>query len=439
MSLSLPRLLAFAGSSLATAAFATPFAAVAQEEREIVIQRVVVEEKGEKEGKGEKEEKDDDDDDDKEKTPFWIGIALDGPGGPDGLKIAEVYPDSPALKAELKAGDVLTGVGDKKLERVEQLVDAVQDSKGRTLKIKLLRDGKEQVREVKPGKRPGAVAIEEKEEKKEEKGEKKEGIRFIPKPGQPGSPNPTPIKPEQPGANPGQPGNAWRRMEVPGTPPGTPAPGGSAYPPFSFGLSPQPMTARMTMALPSSQLPDDMEVTISKKGNKPAVVVAKQGDKLWKTTENELGMLPGPAQAYATRMLGKDVRARPGAPGMGGAMMMPGMPGMGGGGMMMQGMPAMPGMPGMAPGRPIEVRMGKDGKVEAIQDGKPAPNVKVLPGGGIQVEIREKEEKKGGKSEKLGAEKEDPDKARRIRQLQEQAEQLRALLNKLREQVKEKE
>ena len=122
---------------------------------------------------------------------------------------------------------------------------------------------------------------------------------------------------------------------------------------------------------------------------------------------------------------------------MSGAMMMPGMSG---GGMMMQGMP---GMPGMAPGRPIEVRMGKDGKMEAIQDGKPAPNVKVLPGGGIQVEIREgaegKNEKKEGKSEKPAAEKEDPDKARRIRQLQEQAEQLRALLNKLREQVKEKE
>ena len=98
-----------------------------------------------------------------------------------------------------------------------------------------------------------------------------------------------------------------------------------------------------------------------------------------------------------------------------------------------------PGMPGMAPGRPIEIRVGKGGKMEAIQDGKPAPNVKVLPGGGIQVEIREKEENKEGNSEKLGAEKEDTDKARRIRQLQEQAEQLRALLNKLREQVKEQE
>jgi hypothetical protein len=42
-----------------------------------------------------------------------------------------------------------------------------------------------------------------------------------------------------------------------------------------------------------------MEVKISKKGNEPAVIKVKQGDKSWKTTEKEMGMLPGPAQAYA--------------------------------------------------------------------------------------------------------------------------------------------
>jgi hypothetical protein len=414
MSCSLSRWLALSGAGLATAAFAIPFAAIAQEEREVVIQRVVVEEKGEKEGKGEKEEEDDDDEN---KASFWIGIALDGPGDLDGLKIREVYPDSPALKAELKAGDVLVAVNDKKLERVEQLVDAVQDSKGRELKLKLVREGKEQVREVTPTKRP------------EEKGENKENNRYAP-------------KPEEPGAGPG-PFSGILRIErapdAPGTAPRAPATGSgsSAYPPSA------PMaTPRMAIGHSQTQLPNDMEITISKKGTNPAVVVARQGDKLWKTTENELGMLPPEAQAYATRMLGKDVRARlpgPGAPGMSGAMMMQGMPGMGG--MGMGGMPGMPGMPGMAPGRPIEIRMGKDGRVEAIQDGKPAPHVKVVPGGGFRMEIREgaegKNAKKEGKSEKPAAEKEDPDKARRIRQLQEQAEQLRALLNKLREQVKE--
>ena len=36
-----------------------------------------------------------------------------------------------------------------------------------------------------------------------------------------------------------------------------------------------------------------------------------RGTKLWKTTENELGMLPPAAQAYAARILGQDMlRAR---------------------------------------------------------------------------------------------------------------------------------
>ncbi len=443
MSLSPSRLLGIAGSGLAVAAFAFPFAAaVAQEEREIVIQRVVVEEKGEKNEKEEKEENDDDE----KKASLWIGIALDGPEGADGLKIAQVYPDSPAQKAELKAGDLLIAANDKKLERVEQLVDLVQDSKGRELKIKLLREGREIVREVKPSKRPEAVRGEEKEEKEAKKeGDEKVRKRY----------DPIPRKVEvAPKAGAGSQGGSGtiHLYTVPKAGPGSPATGGgSAYPPGT--MMPQPMTARLAIKMPDTQLPDDMEVTISKKGNRPAVVTARQGDKLWKTTEKELGMLPGPAQAYAARMLGHDVlRARtPGAaPGMGGAMMgMPGMPGMGGmsGIGAAGGMPGMPGMPGASPARrevrAIELRLNKDGKVEAGQEGKNAPNIKVLPGGGIQVEIREgaegKEEKKEGKSEKPAADNEDADKARRIRQLQEQAEQLRALLNKLREEVKEKE
>ncbi|MCE9524708.1 MAG: PDZ domain-containing protein [Planctomycetales bacterium] len=472
MSLSLSRLFGFAGSGLAAAAFAFPLtAAFAQEEREIVIQRVILGEK-ESDEKGEKED-DDDDDDDKEKGGFWIGVALRGTEGADGLTIAEVFPDSPALKAELKAGDVLVAIGDKKLERLEQLMDAVQDSQGKTLQVKFLREGKEQVRELKPGKRPAAFAIEEREEKKEkekekegkeEKRGKKDGVRYVPKPG-------------QPGAAPGQPGTGWRVLEVApktGAGPqggsgtmhlytvpkgalGTPqAGGGSAFPPGVPWGQPggNPGMGRMTITAPHAQLPDDMEVSISKKGNKPAVIVAKQGDKLWKTTENELDMLPPPAQAYASRLLGKDVtRARmpaggnPGMmPGMGGGMGMPGMPGMGG----MPGMPAM-GMGGTGAGparemRRMELRLNKDGTIKDVEGTKNPPHFKVLPGGGIQVEIREgaegkegaKSEKKGSKSEKPAAEKEDGAKAERIRSLQLEAEKLRGLLNKLREQVKEK-
>jgi hypothetical protein len=200
------------------------------------------------------------------------------------------------------------------------------------------------------------------------------------------------------------------------------------------------------MAFPSTQLPEDMQVTISKKGNRPAVIIARQEEKLWKTTENGLDMLPPAAQAYAARLLGKDVLhgriQSGGAPGMMPGMGMPGMPGMEG----MSGMPGMPGMAGMsgaAPGgekRRIELRLKKDGKVEGTE------HLKLTPEGGFQIEIREPQEKQGERKEgketkpvEPAVEREDPGRARRIRELQAEAEKLRALLDQLRDEVKEKE
>jgi hypothetical protein len=432
-SLSLRQLLGLIGSGLAASAIlAWTAPARAQEEREIIIQKVLV---------AEKEGAEDDDDDKPAKANYWIGIG----GGivDNGLKIENVFPDSPAAKAGLKSGDVVAAVGDKKIEKIEQLVDLVQDSRGRELKLKVLREGKELGIVVKPGQRPKELVIEEREER-EGKEEKKEPNRYQPKPGQPGAPAPgTPLPGSSagPGAIPGAPrATGERRMRVQAVPmtPGTPASGG-----FSFGAPGEPAAGTaprqpaitwMTMSPSSAQLPDDMQVTVSKKGNKPAVVTAKQGDKLWKTTENELGMLPQPAQAYASRLLGKDVRrvrTMGGTPGM--------MPGIGGG-MQMQGMPGMPGMemrgaamPGGG-GERIELRIGEGGKVEAIQSTGGRPNIRSLPGGGIQVEIREEGEKK----EKPEAGESDPDRARRIKSLQEQADRLRGLLEKLRAETKDK-
>lgn len=432
MSFSLSRFLGFTGSSLGAVAFALPLtSSFAQEEREIVIQRIVLEEKGEKGEKEEQEDDDDDDDNDDEKQPaFWIGVALEGSEGAESLKISAVLPDSPALKAGLKAGDTLVAVGDKKLRELEQLVDLIEDSQGKTLKVKVSRDGKEQVLEVTPGKRPKNLATQEREEReekerKEEKGEQKESNRYVPQPGQPGVAWRKIEVAPKPGIAPHAGSGTMHLFTLPETAPGSAPGGGSAFPPGSpWGpRGGNPGMARMTMALQHAPLPDDMEVAIYKKGNKPAVVTVKQGDKFWKTTENELGMLPPPAQAYAARTLGKDMmRAR--VPGMG----------------------AMPGAPqgkiGAAPMREmrqIELRLNKEGKLEAKDGGKHAPQVKVLPGGGIQVEIREGDEGKADKKPAGKGDKEDPDRAHRLRELEEQRERLQGLLNKLREEVKARE
>jgi hypothetical protein len=406
MSLSPFRLLGLAGSGLAAAALAMSGAvALGQEdvprleERDIIIRQVLLDDSDDK-GKEDQSKKDNESDNDDQARPaYWIGIALEGEEGEKGLTVKDVLPDSPALKAGLQAGDLIAKVGEKKLERLEQLIDLIQDSGGKPLELHVVRDGKEVTVHVKPGQRPTEPP------QPSETPKAPDSSRYTPAPTAPPAASPA-IRfrdPQRPDASPSASDRATG--------------GGSAVPPGG-GSSARPRTARITMAFPSSQLPDDMQVTITKKGNRPAVIVARQGEKLWKTTENGLDMLPPSAQAYVARSLGKDVFH--GRMHSGGAPdMMPGMPGM----EAMSGMPGMAGMSGAAPAgdkRRIELRLKKDGKLEG-QD------FKVTPEGGFRIEVRE------------APEKEDPERARRIRELQAEAERLRALLDQLKSEVKEKE
>jgi hypothetical protein len=59
-----------------------------------------------------------------------------------GVKFADVKPDSPAGKAGLKGGDILTQFGDKPIKNLYDFTYALRDSKvGDTVEVKVLRDG----------------------------------------------------------------------------------------------------------------------------------------------------------------------------------------------------------------------------------------------------------------------------------------------------------
>lgn len=49
--------------------------------------------------------------------------------------------ESPAKKAGLQAGDVITAVGGKEIERLEELLELVQQSGGKQISLQILRDG----------------------------------------------------------------------------------------------------------------------------------------------------------------------------------------------------------------------------------------------------------------------------------------------------------
>lgn len=71
-----------------------------------------------------------------------------------GARITDVVDESPAEKAGLKKGDIITKVGDKKIDDPSSLAEVVGNNKPNTeVEITYLRDGKEQKVKVKLGER----------------------------------------------------------------------------------------------------------------------------------------------------------------------------------------------------------------------------------------------------------------------------------------------
>jgi len=73
----------------------------------------------------------------------------------NGVLISDVNDEGPSAKAGLKRGDVIIGFDDKEIQNVSQLRNMVARTMvGRSAKVKVLRDGKEQLITVKVGERP---------------------------------------------------------------------------------------------------------------------------------------------------------------------------------------------------------------------------------------------------------------------------------------------
>jgi hypothetical protein len=205
---------------------------------------------------------------------YWLGLMV-GPLGDEqrkemkapegqGLVVQQVVHDSPAAKADFKEKDVLLKAGDKPLKSVEDLLAAVNEAKGKPLAVVLLREGKERTIEVTPAKRPAVEGGELKDLEKlfghvEEmiEGEGKEGPRVF-------------------------------RFHAFG--PGAILPPGAALP---------------GDVLIQRPLPDDMSVTISKTGKKPAQITVKQGEEKWEGTEEQLDKMPAKFRPHVERMLGR--------------------------------------------------------------------------------------------------------------------------------------
>jgi S1-C subfamily serine protease len=92
--------------------------------------------------------------------PGYLGVlSSKAEEGKSGAWIREVSPDSPAAKAGLHNGDLVTKVGDKEIKDVEHFTAAIAGHKpGDKVMMWVMRDGKEQKLEVALGERPARKA-----------------------------------------------------------------------------------------------------------------------------------------------------------------------------------------------------------------------------------------------------------------------------------------
>ena len=204
---------------------------------------------------------------------YWIGVQVQYPlpdlmraqlsiPKDEGILVQEVEPSTPA-DGKLMKHDVLLQADGKPLKSVADLVAAVDGVKGGKLALDVLRGGKPMKIELAPVKRPEAAKI----------------VR------QPW------LAWEQMPREMEDLGRAWQSWRE--------TPGG----PLRF-YTMRPGWILRPGALHHAPLPENLSITITKEGSKPAKIVVKQDQKQWEIAENELDKLPTDVRPYVDQMLG---------------------------------------------------------------------------------------------------------------------------------------
>jgi len=199
-------------------------------------------------------------------SEYWLGIVTEP--APEalrshlqlpenqGLLVEQVAPESPAAAAAVQRHDILLKAGGQPLAQVEDLIAAVDASKGKPLELELLRGGKRMKLQVTPAKRPqGEIP----------------GLRV-----------PTPAEAF----------GKWIEQFRAGDP---------RHRDYSlFFLRPGVVLARPGK-LPD--LPANVTIAITKQGDQPAKIVVTRGKEKWEATENQLDAIPADLRPHVEAML----------------------------------------------------------------------------------------------------------------------------------------
>lgn len=213
---------------------------------------------------------------------FWLGLNCETlpdiqrqewqvPGA-GGLVVEDVMPQSPAEAAGLKSGDVLLKAGDRPLVAVADLVAAVEAAAGQEFPLELWRGGETLRLGVTPAPRPRLTRRDRGTPLWEGLAEGlpegliegiQEALRGM-RDGEPGEQEEREIE-------------AWR-------------------------LGPGVFLA--------DPIPDDLSITITRKGREPVRIVVERGSEKWETTADQIESLPEDVRPFVERQLGPALMLR---------------------------------------------------------------------------------------------------------------------------------
>lgn len=209
-------------------------------------------------------------------SKYWIGV-LARPvenqlvksqlGIQEGLVVERVVPDSPADQAGLEEQDILIKVGDRSLDNLRTLVDCIEDSQTNEMQVTFIRHAKQQSVKLTPAERPQtsqqdgdqlaaardrilkALAPSVTITRKKGAENKKEATEFV--------------------------------VVMPG------------------------------VLLPDQEkaFPEDLEITMTKKGKEKADIKVKMGEKVWSVDEATLDELPEGVREHVKQFLNRGAHA----------------------------------------------------------------------------------------------------------------------------------
>jgi membrane-associated protease RseP (regulator of RpoE activity) len=189
----------------------------------------------------------------------------------DRMIVQQVVPDSPAAKAGIKQYDILLKIGEAEIHNIQDLMQTVEKNPDVEMKMLVLRAGKEETLDIKPEKRPenSAAAYATPELQKLQK------MVNVWVQGK---------------------GGVWRpdeSLQMRFVGPGFVGEGGKL----------------------GGNFPEDLSVSVSKEGDKPAKIVVQKKDQKWEIKEDELDKLPADVRPFVDRMLGRGTISYTIAPG----------------------------------------------------------------------------------------------------------------------------